>query len=129
MIEYKLNHIWYQKDFLFLLLENINFTSCLEVHDELKTKSIKIYVIVEYDKLLGKGRPLTLLRNYILMIPGIQIMFFAFKLQVLKYGPWWKALHKYYFCALLMKASESYITIKNVFVYIYMKVYVLSAIW
>ena len=76
-------------------------------------------MIVEYDKFLGKGRPLTLLRNYILMIPGIQIIFFAFKLQVLKYGPWWKALHKYYFCALLMKASESYITIKNVCLYVW----------
>ena len=54
---------------------------------ELKTKIIKVYVILEYDKFLGKGRPLTLLQNYILMIPGIQIMFFAFKLQVLKYGP------------------------------------------
>ena len=54
---------------------------------KLKIKIIKVYVILEYDKFLGKGRPLTLLQNYILMIPGIQIMFFAFKLQVLKYGP------------------------------------------
>ena len=53
---------------------------------KLKTKNIKVCVILEYEK-LGKGRPLTLLRNYILMIPGIQIMFFAFKLQLLKYGP------------------------------------------
>ena len=48
---------------------------------------MKVYVILEYDKYLRKGRPLTLLRNNILMIPGIQIIFFAFKLQVLKYGP------------------------------------------